>query len=68
MSKTFGENIDGLLGMAFLHRFERVVVDLRQRKLILSGPRNRGSRSGGLHEENSHATAVIACICVTRVP
>jgi hypothetical protein len=36
MSKSFGENIDGLLGMDFLQEFERVVVDLRQHKLILS--------------------------------
>jgi predicted aspartyl protease len=38
MSKSFGENIDGLLGMDFLNAFETVVVDLRQHKLILSGP------------------------------
>jgi predicted aspartyl protease len=36
MSKSFGENIDGLLGMDFLQEFERVVLDLRQHKLILS--------------------------------
>jgi hypothetical protein len=38
MSKSFGENIDGLLGMDFLEQFETVVVDLRQHKLILSNP------------------------------
>lgn len=38
MSKSFGENIDGLLGMDFLNAFETVVVDLRQHKLILSDP------------------------------
>jgi predicted aspartyl protease len=35
ISKSLGENVDGLLGMDFLNEFEIVVVDLRQRKLIL---------------------------------
>ena len=35
ISKSFGENIDGLLGMDFLNEFEMVVVDLKQHKLIL---------------------------------
>ena len=36
ISKSFGENIDGLLGMDFLNEFEMVVVDLKQHKLILT--------------------------------
>jgi hypothetical protein len=36
ISKSFGENIDGLLGMDFLNDFEMVVVDLKQHKLILT--------------------------------
>jgi hypothetical protein len=35
ISKSLGENIDGLLGMDFLNEFEIVVVDLTQHKLIL---------------------------------
>ena len=35
ISKSFGENIDGFLGMDFLNEFEMVVVDLRHHKLIL---------------------------------
>jgi predicted aspartyl protease len=35
ISKSLGENVDGLLGMDFLNEFEIVVVDLRQHKLIL---------------------------------
>jgi hypothetical protein len=35
ISKSLGENVDGLLSMDFLNEFEIVVVDLRQRKLIL---------------------------------
>ena len=35
ISKSLGENIDGLLGMDFLKEFESVMVDLRQHKLIL---------------------------------
>jgi hypothetical protein len=35
ISKSLGENIDGLLGMDFLNEFESVMVDLRQHKLIL---------------------------------
>jgi predicted aspartyl protease len=38
MSKSFGENIDGLLGMDFLSAFETVVVNSRQHKLILTAP------------------------------
>jgi len=36
ISKSLGENIDGLLGMDFLNEFEMVVVDLKQHKLILT--------------------------------
>ena len=35
LSKTLGQEIDGLLGMDFLSEFETVIVDLKQRKLIL---------------------------------
>jgi predicted aspartyl protease len=35
ISKSLGENVDGLLGMDFLNEFDIVVVDLRQHKLIL---------------------------------
>jgi predicted aspartyl protease len=35
ISKSLGQNVDGLLGMDFLNEFEIVVVDLRQHKLIL---------------------------------
>ena len=35
ISKSLGENIDGLLGMDFLKEFESVMVDLREHKLIL---------------------------------
>jgi hypothetical protein len=35
VSKSFGENIDGLLGMDFLNEFETVVVDLKQHRLLL---------------------------------
>lgn len=35
ISKSLGENVDGLLGMDFLNEFEIVVVDFRQHKLIL---------------------------------
>jgi hypothetical protein len=35
ISKSCGENIDGLLGMDFLNEFETVIVDLRQHKIIL---------------------------------
>jgi hypothetical protein len=35
ISKSLGENVDGLLGMDFLNEFEIVVVDLGQHKLIL---------------------------------
>jgi len=34
-SKSFGQKIDGLLGMDFLSDFELVVVDLKNHKLIL---------------------------------
>jgi hypothetical protein len=36
ISKSFGERVDGLLGMDFLNEFDRVIVDLRQHKLILT--------------------------------
>jgi hypothetical protein len=36
ISKSLGENVDGLLSMDFLNEFETVVVDLRQHKLILN--------------------------------
>ena len=36
ISKSLGENVDGLLGMDFLNDFDLVVVDLRQHKLILT--------------------------------
>jgi predicted aspartyl protease len=36
ISRSFGENIDGFLGMDFLNEFEMVVVDLRQHKLIIT--------------------------------
>ena len=36
-SKSFGQKIDGLLGMDFFSQFELVVVDLKNHKLIL-GP------------------------------
>ena len=35
ISKSFGQNIDGLLGMDFLNEFETVVVDLKQHRLLL---------------------------------
>jgi aspartyl protease len=35
LSKTLGQEIDGMLGMDFLSEFETVTVDLKQRKLIL---------------------------------
>jgi Aspartyl protease len=35
ISKSLGESVDGLLGMDFLGKFDIVVVDLRQHKLIL---------------------------------
>lgn len=34
-SKSFGQTIDGLLGLDFLSEFELVVVDLKNHKLIL---------------------------------
>ncbi len=34
-SKSFGQKIDGLLGMDFFSEFELVVVDLKNHKLIL---------------------------------
>jgi len=34
-SKSFGQKIDGMLGMDFFSEFELVVVDLKNRKLIL---------------------------------
>jgi hypothetical protein len=33
MSKSFGQNIDGLLGIDFLDKFEIVVVDLKHHRL-----------------------------------
>jgi len=35
LSKSFGQKIDGLLGMDFFKEFELVVVDLKNHKLIL---------------------------------
>ena len=35
LSKSFGQKIDGLLGMDFFSEFELVVVDLKNHKLIL---------------------------------
>jgi predicted aspartyl protease len=35
LSKSFGQKIDGLLGMDFFSEFEPVVVDLRNHKLTL---------------------------------
>jgi hypothetical protein len=35
LSKSFGQKIDGLLGMDFFSEFELVVVDLRNHKLTL---------------------------------
>jgi len=34
ISRSLGENIDGLLGMDFLDVFDAVVVDLKHHKLI----------------------------------
>ena len=34
-SKSFGQKIDGLLGMDFFNEFELVAVDLKNHKLIL---------------------------------
>jgi predicted aspartyl protease len=36
ISKSLGENIDGMLGMDFLNQFTTVVVDLKAHKLILN--------------------------------
>jgi hypothetical protein len=35
LSKSFGQKIDGLLGMDFFSDFELLVVDLRNHKLTL---------------------------------
>jgi hypothetical protein len=35
LSKSFGQKIDGLLGLDFFKEFELVVVDLKNHKLIL---------------------------------
>jgi hypothetical protein len=34
-SKSFGQKVDGLLGMDFFSEFELVMVDLKNHKLIL---------------------------------
>jgi hypothetical protein len=36
LSKSMGENVEGMLGMDFLNEFDMVIVDLRQHKLILT--------------------------------
>jgi Aspartyl protease len=36
ISKSLGENVDGMLGMDFLNQFTTVVVDLKAHKLILT--------------------------------
>ena len=36
ISKSLGESVDGLLGLDFLNEFDKVVVDFRQHKLILT--------------------------------
>jgi hypothetical protein len=38
LSKSLGENIDGLLGMDLLKQFDTVIVDFGQHKLILAHP------------------------------
>jgi hypothetical protein len=35
LSKSFGQKIDGLLGIDFFNEFEVVVVNLKNHKLIL---------------------------------
>jgi hypothetical protein len=35
LSKSMGQEIDGLLGMDFFKEFDLVVVDLKNHKLIL---------------------------------
>ena len=38
VSKAYGRRIDGLLGQDLLREFERVTIDFRSRRLLLSGP------------------------------
>ena len=35
LSKTLGQDVDGILGMSVLKEFEVVSVDLRRHKLVL---------------------------------
>ena len=39
--KAYGRRIDGLLGQDLLREFERVTIDFRSRRLLLSGPARR---------------------------